>query len=73
MTSNDVAILLPIDERRRRNGAAAADVAPLDLVDVDDAIGVREWQALQQHAVDDAEHRRVGADADGQREDDDRW
>ena len=50
--------------------AAAADVPPLDFIDVDDSIGVFERQPLQQYAVDDAEHRRVGADADGQREND---
>jgi hypothetical protein len=31
----------------------------------------REWQRLDQHAVDDAEQRRVDADAKRQAEDDD--
>ena len=34
--------------------------------------GMLERQALQQHAVDDAEHRGVGANADGKRENHDR-
>jgi len=63
--------LLPVDKRRRRN-RAGAKVAALDFVDVDDAGGVGERKPLQQHAVDDAEHRGVGANADRQRENDDR-
>ena len=33
--------------------------------------GCREWQRLNQHAVDDAEQRRIDADAKRQAEDDD--
>jgi len=47
-------------------------VAALDFVEVDDAIRLLEWQSLQQDAVDDAEHRRIGADADRKCEHDDR-
>ncbi len=39
--------------------------------DVDDPIGVRIRQRPQQHGVDDAEHRGVGADAERQRQDGD--
>ena len=37
--------------------------------DVDQPIGVRIRQRPQQHGVDDAEHRGVGADAERQRQD----
>ena len=38
-------------------------------VDRDDAIGVREWQALEEAGIDDAEDGRTEADADAERKD----
>ena len=40
------------------------------LADVDEAVGVAVDQRPQQHAADDAEDRRVGADPQRQRDDD---
>jgi hypothetical protein len=34
-------------------------------------VGLRIWKGLQQHTVDHAEHRRVGADANGEGHDGD--
>ena len=41
------------------------------LPDAHDPLRVREWQRLEQHAVDQAEHRRVGTDAERQHPDGD--
>ena len=72
ITSYDVAIF-----RQSKNVAGAiAPPPPMSRrstsFEVDDSIRMLERKALQQHAVDDAEHRGVRADADGQRKDDDR-
>ena len=43
--------------------------ARIGVVHVDELLGVRHGQRLQQHRVDDRENRGVGADADGERQD----
>jgi hypothetical protein len=42
------------------------------MPDADEAVRIREWQRLEQNAVDDAENRGVGADAESERENGDR-
>ena len=70
IVSNDFACARQSRKFGGGDGPALA-IPHLDFVDVDDPVGIAERQALQQHGVDDREHRGVGADADGQREDDD--
>ena len=56
-------------EKRRRANALQVD-AGRGVIDGDAAgRSVRERQRLEQHAFDDAEDRRVGADADRERDD----
>ncbi len=42
------------------------------MIDIDELLGVRVWQRLEQDAFDDGEDRAVGSDADGKREDSNR-
>ena len=59
---------LPVQKVGLRHvGAAPALVANLEQLH--DAVGLGVWQGPQQHAVDDAEHCRGGADAQADRED----
>jgi hypothetical protein len=60
-------LLDPVEVVQRRDAVAPA-VRPL-LEHADDAVGVGVRQRVQQHAVDEAEHRRVRADREGDRDD----
>ena len=65
------AALVAIREVLRRRHAELVDVeAGRNLLDADELVGVRVGQRLDQHAIDDAEDRGVGADAERQREHD---
>ena len=55
-----------VDEVHRRAGVA---VSLLRVHDAHEAVGLRKRQRLEQHAVHDAEDRRVGADAERERDD----
>ena len=66
----DGVIRLPVEEIQR--GDAVAVAAGRLLEDTDDPIGIRVRQRLEQDAVNEAEDRGVGADAERQREDRDR-
>ena len=56
----------PLPEARASRGSRGRAGVPERLPDVHDGLGIRIRQRPQQHAVDDAEHRRVGADAQGE-------
>jgi len=58
-----------VDVEKVRLGQSHRGAARADLAELDDAVGIRVRQRAQEHAVDDAEHRRAGADAERQRED----
>ena len=62
----DGVLIAPVDvlgKRRRARGTER-----LRVVDRDERVGIGEWQRFDQHRVHDAEHRRVGADAERQRD-----
>jgi hypothetical protein len=61
----------PVVEVRRGDEVARLPVQPIVLPDLHQLRRVAERQRPQQHAVDGAEHGRVGADAERQRDDDD--
>ena len=65
----DGVVSLPVEEVQRRDAVALASRRLLH--DADDAIGVRVGERLEQHRIHEAEDRRIGADADGQRQDGD--
>ena len=65
--SNDVFCDAPVEEGGGRDREAA--VLRHDLVDAHERVRLRKWQRAQQHAVDHAEHRAGGADAERQGED----
>ena len=60
---------LAIGEILKRRGAGAWQVdAGRGVVERDELVGARIRQRLQEHAFDDAEDRRIGADADRERQ-----
>jgi len=70
----DVRLCSPVEEvwpRRRRGHAVAGQPARVDLQDGHQAIGLRKWQRPEQDRIDDAEHRRVHANAQRKRDDGD--
>ena len=63
-------VLLPPVEKRGRGDREAAELLQ-DLVHAHERVGLRVGERTQQHAVDDAEDRAAGADAERQRQDGD--
>ena len=65
-------LLPPVLEVRGRDVVARLRVQPIVLPDRHEAAGIAERQRAQQHGVDDREDGGVGADAERERQHDDR-
>jgi hypothetical protein len=65
-----VAAVAPVEERQVADVAGRSGRPP--LADGDEAIGIRIRQRTEQHGIEDAEDRRVRADAEGERHERDR-
>ena len=59
----------PVEKVGRRRVTVALSCLPVRVRDQHEIVGAREGQRPQQHGVDDAEDRGVGADADRNRQD----
>ncbi len=59
--------VLAVGEVQERRGAGPVDVDPwCGMIEGDELVGARVGQRLQEDALDDAEDRGIGADADGE-------
>jgi hypothetical protein len=57
----------PVEQRVHARGAIGHRGAAVAVLDPNQALGLLERQRLQQHRVDESEHRRAGADAERER------